>query len=171
MATPLGPLWLAASEKGLCGVWFDGQKHLPDVQRWPRGSNALLALAAEQLQQYFARQRRTFDLPLDMDAGTPFQQSVWQALLTIGCGQQTSYGALAQRLGKPQAARAVGAAVGRNPLGIIVPCHRVSAADGALTGFAGGLARKAALLALEACNSNMTRTPSHYNAHETRSCL
>jgi methylated-DNA-[protein]-cysteine S-methyltransferase len=101
------------------------------------------------LQQYFAGQRTLFDLPLNTATGTAFQQAVWQALLTIRPGTTCSYCTLASRIGKPAAVRAVGAAVGRNPLSIIVPCHRVIGTNGSLTGYAGGLARKTALLQLE----------------------
>jgi len=101
------------------------------------------------LAEYFAGQRRTFELPLDIAGGTAFQQVVWQALLGLLPGGTISYGDLSQRIGKPGAVRAVGAAIGRNPLSIIVPCHRVIGASGALTGYAGGLARKSALLRLE----------------------
>ncbi len=149
MPSPWGDLLLAATDTGLCGVWFDGQKHLPDMSTWPAGRNRFIDQAKQELQAYFAGQCATFDTPLDLSAGTAFQQSVWHALLTIGCGQHSSYGAIAQRIGNPAAVRAVGAAVGRNPVGIIVPCHRVLGADGSLTGYAGGLERKTALLQLE----------------------
>ena len=107
------------------------------------------ALAQAQLAQYFSGQRRRFELPLDLTAGTPFQQAVWRALLSIDAGNTCSYADLAQRMGRPNSARAVGAAVGRNRLSVIVPCHRVVGKDGQLTGYAGGLPRKRALLALE----------------------
>ena len=110
---------------------------------------AWLRAAARQLAQYLAGTRQAFDLPLDLSGGTPFQQAVWRALLAIPSGATTSYGALARALGSPTAVRAVGAAVGRNPISIVVPCHRVLGAGGALTGYAGGLARKQALLRLE----------------------
>ena len=99
--------------------------------------------------QYLRGERDGFDLPLDLSGGTPFQQEVWQALLAIGRGATRSYGELSQHLGRPRAVRAVGAAVGRNPLSVVVPCHRVLGADGSLTGYAGGLGRKVALLTLE----------------------
>jgi O-6-methylguanine DNA methyltransferase len=108
-----------------------------------------LRAAAEQLDQYFAGARRRFDLPLDLP-GTPFQQRVWQALSEIPFGETLSYGQLAARIGKPGAARAVGLANNRNPISIIVPCHRVIGADGSLTGYGGGLDRKRWLLAHEA---------------------
>jgi methylated-DNA-[protein]-cysteine S-methyltransferase len=149
-ASPLGSMTLAATATGLAGIWFDGQKHMPDTGAWPvQADHPLLLLAANQLAQYFAGQRRQFDLPLDLDQGTVFQQAVWQGLLGIPAGQTVSYGALGARIGRAGAVRAVGAAVGRNPLSIVVPCHRVVGANGSLTGYAGGLERKAALLELE----------------------
>jgi methylated-DNA-[protein]-cysteine S-methyltransferase len=148
-ASPLGDLLLAATEQGLCGLWFDGQKHMPDMQGWPTGRNAVIDEAQQQMAQYFAKQRTVFDLPLDLRVGTAFQQSVWRALLAIASGQHSSYGSIAQRISNPKAVRAVGAAVGRNPISVIVPCHRVLGASGALTGYAGGLDRKTALLQLE----------------------
>jgi methylated-DNA-[protein]-cysteine S-methyltransferase len=102
-----------------------------------------------QLREYFDGKRTAFELPLDLALGTPFQQSVWQQLLAIPAGATTSYGELGRRLGRSQAARAVGAAVGRNPVSIVVPCHRVVGTNGSLTGYAGGLERKTALLDLE----------------------
>ena len=148
--SPLGPMVLAASDTGLAGVWFDGQRHQPDTAHWPVADHhPLLRLARAQLSDYFAGHRRRFDLPLDLRSGTDFQQNVWHALLKIPCGSTVSYGALSASLGKPGAVRAVAAAIGRNPLSIVVPCHRVLGAGGALTGYAGGLERKAALLELE----------------------
>ena len=152
--SPLGPMTLAATHAGLTGVWFDGQRHLPlelaTATSWPRDENhAVLKKTAQQLAQYFAGQRHDFDMPLDLSCGTVFQQAVWQALLTIQPGQTTSYGNISKKIRNPAAVRAVGAAVGRNPISIIVPCHRVLGADGALTGYAGGLDRKTALLKLE----------------------
>jgi methylated-DNA-[protein]-cysteine S-methyltransferase len=150
IATPLGPLTLAATVRGLAAALFDAQRHHPGafaVADDPE--HRVLAQAARELEDYFAGRRRHFAVPLDPQ-GTPFQQQVWRALLAIAPGTTTSYGALAVQLGRPAAARAVGAAVGRNPVGIIVPCHRVVGSSGALTGYAGGLPRKRALLALEA---------------------
>jgi methylated-DNA-[protein]-cysteine S-methyltransferase len=148
-ATALGPMLLAATPKGIAGIWFEGQRHMPDTAGWREDANhALLQEAAAQLDAYFAGQRRRFDLPLDL-AGTPFQQSVWRALLDIPAGGTLSYSQLGARIGRSGAPRAVGAAVGRNPASIVVPCHRVLGAGGALTGYAGGLERKSALLQLE----------------------
>jgi methylated-DNA-[protein]-cysteine S-methyltransferase len=153
--SPLGDILLAATDQGLCGLWFaDGQKHMPDMHGWPAGRNPVIDLAQRQMQQYFAKQRSAFDLPLDLRVGTPFQQSVWRALLGIASGQHSSYGSIAKHIGNPQAVRAVGAAVGRNPISVIVPCHRVLGASGALTGYAGGLERKTALLQLEGLQVN-----------------
>lgn len=148
--SPLGLIRLAASEQGLAGLWFEGQRHQPDPSTWSvDAAHPLLRQAIAQLDDYLAGRRRTFSVPLDLRQGTPFQQSVWQALRQIPYGASASYGELATRIGRPAAVRAVGAAVGRNPLSIVVPCHRVLGADGALTGYAGGLARKTALLQLE----------------------
>jgi methylated-DNA-[protein]-cysteine S-methyltransferase len=148
--SPLGPMILAATARGIAGAWFAGQRHQPDMRGWPEDADhPLLQQAIAQLKEYFAGRRTSFDLPLDLQAGTAFQQSVWRALLTIPCGQTTSYARLSHGIGKPQASRAVGAAVGRNPLSIVVPCHRVVGTDGSLTGYAGGLDRKTALLKLE----------------------
>ncbi|PIT78074.1 methylated-DNA--[protein]-cysteine S-methyltransferase [Limnohabitans sp. G3-2] len=152
-ASPLGELTLACSDRGLCGVWFEGQRHGPEaqlVQGWQSApDHPLLQATAAQLSDYFAGRRTVFDLPLDLSRGTAFQQSVWQGLLAIAAGTHHSYGQLAARLNKPLAVRAVGAAVGRNPVSIIVPCHRVLGSTGQLTGYAGGLERKRALLQLE----------------------
>lgn len=149
-SSPLGPIRLAASPQGLCGIWFEGQRHQPDASGWPDAArHRLLQQAITQLTQYFAGQRRQFDLPLDLSAGTPFQQTVWRALQSLAFGQTCSYGALSAQIGRPTAVRALSGAVARNPVSIIVPCHRVLGANGALTGYAGGLDRKAALLKLE----------------------
>ncbi len=148
-----GNLYLAATPQGLAGMWFTDQRHLPDVSSWQRhhdtSQQRVLKQTQQQLEAYFAGELQQFDLPLDLSAGTPFQQVVWQALLKIPFGQTTSYGALSSSIGKPLAVRAVGTAIGRNPIGIIVPCHRVVGADGSLTGYAGGVHRKEAFLMLE----------------------
>ncbi|WP_048440582.1 methylated-DNA--[protein]-cysteine S-methyltransferase [Caenimonas sp. SL110] len=148
--SPLGPMTIAATAQGIAGVWFEGQRHMPDCSGWKlQQDHPLIAQAIAQLDEYFNGGRAQFDLPLDLQHGTAFQQSVWQALLRIPSGGTTSYGLLSQSIGKPAAVRAVGAAVGRNPVSIVVPCHRVLGADGSLTGYAGGLERKSALLQLE----------------------
>jgi len=157
--TPLGNLTLVASASGLAGAWFDNQRHLPAALAaplagqnvlWPeQTTNPILKEAVKQLATYFAGQSSDFDLPLDLSAGSPFQQAVWQALRAIPRGTTTSYGALSHRIGRASAVRAVGGAIGRNPLCIVVPCHRVIGSSGSLTGYAGGLDRKIALLQLE----------------------
>ncbi|TFZ00010.1 methylated-DNA--[protein]-cysteine S-methyltransferase [Ramlibacter rhizophilus] len=149
--TPLGPLLLAATAQGLGGAWFEGQKHAPTLTgRWPEDpGHPVLREARAQLAAYFERRLAHFELPLDLQAGTDFQRSVWQALCALPHGATTSYGELARRVARPAAVRAVAAAIGRNPVSIVVPCHRVIGAGGALTGYAGGLDRKTALLRLE----------------------
>jgi methylated-DNA-[protein]-cysteine S-methyltransferase len=148
--SPLGSMIVAATARGLAGVWFEGQRHLPDHSNWPvQAEHPVLRQAQVQLAEYFAGRHSSFDLPLDLQGGTAFQRSVWDALLAIPRGGTTSYGVLSRSIGQPAAVRAVGAAVGRNPLSIVVPCHRVVGADGSLTGYAGGLERKTALLRLE----------------------
>jgi methylated-DNA-[protein]-cysteine S-methyltransferase len=152
--SPLGTIIIAATAKGLAGLWFEGQRHLPpelvEPSVWPSDpDHPVLKEVMQQLTAYFAGQRSRFDVPLDLAHGTAFQQSVWQALLAIPQGDTASYSEVGRRIGKPAAVRAVGAAVGRNPVSIIVPCHRVMGANGALTGYAGGLDRKTALLQLE----------------------
>ena len=148
--SPLGAMVVAATDRGVAGIWFEGQKHMPEHAAWPvDDSHPHIEQAIAQLRDYFAGRRTSFDLPLDMQCGTPFQQSVWRALLAIPHGATTNYGTLSRDIGAPAAARAVGAAGGRNPLSIVVPCHRVRGTGGSLTGYAGGLDRKSALLRLE----------------------
>lgn len=150
LSTPLDTMLLAASESGLQGAWFVGQRHFDGpAEDWQRSDqHPLLCEAAAQLSAWYAGQRRTFDLPL-APIGTPFQQAVWAELARIAHGSTRTYGELAASLGRPTASRAVGAATGRNPLSIIIPCHRLVGRDGTLTGYAGGLDRKRALLAFE----------------------
>ena len=147
--SPLGPLTAAATQHGIAGLWFDGQRHHPGAlgapfdpdQRW-------LARLRVALDAYW-RGEPLPELPLDLH-GTPFQLAVWRALLPIPPGTTTTYGDVARAAGAPpQAVRAVGAAIGRNPVAIVVPCHRVIGRDGGLTGYAAGLPRKQALLTLE----------------------
>lgn len=154
--TPLGQLTLAASTHGLAGAWFEDQQHRPPAlcgagnAAWPSApAHPVLREAAGQIEAYFSGALKTFELPLDLSAGTDFQQAVWQALLALPRGQTCTYGELSQRIGRPSAVRATGGAIGRNPLSVIVPCHRVIGQGGALTGYAAGLARKRALLQLE----------------------
>ena len=148
--SPQGQMLLVADGEALCGVYFDGQKYLPQVaSQWRRDpQHATLRQAKRELAEYFAGKRKRFEVALAPE-GTPFQRSVWKAISTVGFGRTISYAELAQRAGCPGSARAAGAATGRNPIGIIVPCHRILGSDGSLTGYAGGLDRKRALLALE----------------------
>jgi methylated-DNA-[protein]-cysteine S-methyltransferase len=145
--SPVGPLTLIGDDRALTGLHFEGWAHGLDASR--RDPEAPpLAAAAAQLDEYFAGERREFDLALDLD-GTEFQRAVWDELRRIPYGETISYGEQARRLGRIERVRAVGAANGRNPISIIVPCHRVIGANGSLTGYGGGLDRKRALLALE----------------------
>jgi methylated-DNA-[protein]-cysteine S-methyltransferase len=147
--TPLGKVLIARTETGLAGLWFESQKWHPQPFDAPeRPDDPLLREAATQIADYFAGRRTRFELPLDLH-GSPFQRSVWQALRDIECGATKSYADIARGIGSPLAVRAVGAAIGRNPISVIVPCHRVLGSSGELTGYAGGLERKRALLALE----------------------
>ena len=146
--SPLGPILLAGTETGLRIVSFlSGDDPISPEGAWREEPNAF-AEAVRQIRAYFARELRSFTLALE-PYGTPFQLAVWEALRAIPYGKTLSYGELARRIGKPAAVRAVGAANGRNPLPLVVPCHRVIGADGSLTGYHGGLAIKERLLALE----------------------
>ena len=150
IGSPLGPLLLARTSAGLAGAWFQNQKHHPMTIGAPeRADDPLLLSTARQLAAYFAGEVDDFDVDLDLQ-GTAFQKAVWAELLRIAPGTTCSYGDIARRLGTPSSGRAVGSAVGRNPVSIIVPCHRVVGSTGALTGYAAGLDRKTALLRLEA---------------------
>jgi methylated-DNA-[protein]-cysteine S-methyltransferase len=146
--TPLGPLTLHAGPRGLTGLSFPGRPDGRDEADRDPSARAVLAGAARQLDEYFAGRRTAFDLALHL-TGTPFQQRVWAALLEIPYGTTVTYTELAGTVGRPDVVRAVAAAVGRTPVPIVVPCHRVLGADGALTGYGGGLERKRALLDLE----------------------
>ena len=149
--TRLGWLTAVRSERGLSGLWFDAQKHHPGVLALPTAkADPVLGRVEEALQGYFDRTPLPSAVLSALDPrGTPFQQEVWRALLGIVPGSSQSYSALARQLGRPLAGRAVGAAVGRNPVSILIPCHRVLGARGQLTGYAGGLYRKMAPLQLE----------------------
>ncbi len=156
--SPLGLLTLAANPNGLCGVWFENQKHFPDTHSWTVDQRHPLLLQAEEILAQFFQQNwqagcsahmALKKLPLDLSGGTTFQQAVWQALMRIPMGQTCSYGELAAAIGRPGAFRAVGTAIGRNPISILIPCHRVLGTLGQLTGYAGGVWRKQALLRLE----------------------
>ncbi len=148
--SPIGPLLLTADDGGLTRLYMEVRAHGPDDVEldWRRDDGAFTE-ARRQLDEYFAGERTEFDLPLN-PSGTPFQLTVWEALTTIPYGEVRSYREIAEQIGRPGAARAVGLANGRNPISIVVPCHRVIGASGALTGYGGGLERKQHLLELEA---------------------
>ena len=148
--TAFGPVYATASVERLTGLYFRGGRHAPPIgDDWcEEPAHPVLAECARQLHEYFAGRRTTFELPTDA-AGTSFQRAVWDRIARIPCGDTVTYTEIARALGAPAAVRAVGAATGRNPLSIIVPCHRVLGSGGSLTGYAGGLDRKARLLALE----------------------
>lgn len=146
--SPYGLLTLVATDGVLAGLYMTGQRHRPPEETFGVPEASPFGEAVEQLDAYFAGALREFDLPLHL-AGTPFQRSVWAELRRIPYGETRTYGELAQNLGKPGASRAVGLANGKNPVGIIVPCHRVIGASGGLTGYGGGLDRKQRLLAFE----------------------
>ena len=147
--SPQGPMLITATPKGLAGVYFKGQKHFPKRREWRRDiRHPVLRQAKRELAEYFAGKRGRFDVALDPQ-GTDFQRSVWKQIARVAFGKTITYGELARRAGHPGSSRAAGAATGRNPVSIIVPCHRIMGANGSLTGYAGGLNRKRALLALE----------------------
>lgn len=145
--TPMGPLFVVASDRGIRGFYWKKQniKNGSPVQK---SIDSVLSLCEKQLQEYFSGKRKTFDMPLDL-IGTEFQKTVWRELLKIPHGTTISYGALAARIRNPKASRAVGSANGKNPICIVVPCHRVIAANGSIGGYSGGLAKKRTLLKLE----------------------
>ena len=148
--TPLGALFATADGDTLTGLYFEGSRHAPKVSReWTEDATcAPLKRCARQVADYLEGKRKDFDLPMT-PSGTAFQQRVWREIARIPYGKTITYAELAKRAGSPGSARAAGAATGRNPLSIIVPCHRVVGTSGALTGYAGGLDRKARLLRLE----------------------
>ncbi|MFF3389372.1 methylated-DNA--[protein]-cysteine S-methyltransferase [Streptomyces sp. NPDC002669] len=146
--SPYGPLTLVATDGILCGLYMTEQRHRPPEETFGEPDPRPFAETVRQLDAYFAGELHEFDLPLHL-GGTPFQRSVWEQLRHIPYGETRSYGELAEILGKPGASRAVGLANGKNPVGIIVPCHRVIGASGGLTGYGGGLDRKQRLLAFE----------------------
>jgi len=162
--SPHGRMLLVATGDGLAGVYFAGQKYFPQkAKTWQRDpGRAVLRRAKRELAEYFSGRRRRFGVALDPQ-GTPFQRKVWKQIAGVGFGDTISYAELARRAGRAGSARAAGAATGRNPLSVIVPCHRIVGSDGALTGYAGGLGRKKALLKLEGVLGRFTgaagRTP------------
>ncbi|MGV9573094.1 methylated-DNA--[protein]-cysteine S-methyltransferase [Streptomyces nigra] len=146
--SPYGPLTLVAEDGVLCGLYMTDQRHRPAEETFGRLDASPFAQTEEELEAYFAGELRQFTVPLHLK-GTPFQLTVWNHLRTIPYGETRTYGQLAEALGKRGASRAVGLANGKNPIGIIVPCHRVIGATGSLTGYGGGLPRKQRLLAFE----------------------
>jgi methylated-DNA-[protein]-cysteine S-methyltransferase len=150
VGSPIGPLELVGNGNAIVGLYMNPHKHGPaDGLDWHDGADdAVLAEAARQLAEFFTGKRKAFELPLE-PLGTEFQKRCWAELRKIPFGETISYGEMAKRVGDPSACRAVGAANGRNPISIVVPCHRVIGATGKLVGFGGGLDRKASLLAFE----------------------
>jgi methylated-DNA-[protein]-cysteine S-methyltransferase len=146
--SPLGPLTLVADDGVLSGLYMTEQRHRPGESSFGERDPLAFEQVTEQLKAYFEGELTRFEIPLVL-TGTPFRQRVWAALQEIPFGSVLSYGQLADRLGQPGASRAVGLANGRNPVGIIVPCHRVVGSDGSLTGYGGGVGRKQYLLNLE----------------------
>ena len=145
LETPLGRMLLVTNERGLCGAHFIGQKYFPNIDpSWKREKSR----AGRELEEYFAGKRTAFTVPLAAE-GTPFQRAIWKEISRVRFGETITYAELARRAGFPNCARAAGAATGRNPIGVIVPCHRIVGTNGSLTGYAGGLEKKKALLALE----------------------
>jgi len=156
--SPLGKVCVAANAHALYGVWFADSQRMPDWILTSPIAPSYKALTSQtrlpnestrQLQAYWAGEHKGFDVPIDLSWGTPFQQAVWRQLLTIPYGHTCTYADVARAMGKPRAVRAVGTAIGRNPLSVMVPCHRVLGAQGQLGGYSGGLDRKRTLLALE----------------------
>lgn len=157
LRTPLGTLIAIAAGGAVTGLHFDGGRHAPEIApEWREEPYASpLRECAEQLADYFAGKRQCFDLPV-APRGTPFQQRVWREIAKVPFGETITYAELAARAGSPGSARAAGAATGRNPLAVVVPCHRIVGTRGALTGYAGGLPRKEKLLALEGALEDAT---------------
>ena len=145
IATPIGRLAIVATANGVSEILFDDD----DAYTETHDDNPMLAIGVPQLEEYFSGKRRSFDIPLDLQ-GTPFQLAVWRTLLLIPCGATWSYGKVATHIGRSKAVRAVGGANHRNPVSVVVPCHRVVGSDGSLTGYGGGLWRKEWLLKHEA---------------------
>ena len=154
--SPHGQMLLVASDEALAGVHFEGEKYYPRIEVvWKRDAqHPTLRRAKRELAEYFARERESFDLVL-APQGTNFQRAVWNAICTVPFGETITYGELARRAGSPASVRAAGAATGRNPITILVPCHRIIGSTGSLTGYAGGLHRKRALLALESRTADL----------------
>jgi len=148
---PLGEMLALSDGEVLTGLYFGVEKHLPELDsNWKQqNKNALFQLTQKQLSEYAKGKRKEFTVPFCFTNGTPFQRKVWQALLTVPYGKTLSYLEIAKHIRKPKSVRAVANAIGSNPISLIVPCHRIIGSDGSLTGYAGGLDRKRAILALE----------------------
>ena len=161
--SPVGPLTLVATDGELAGLYMVEHRHRPAIETFGELDAEPFAAVADQLAEYFAGRRTEFDLPL-ASGGTPFQRTVWAALREIPYGETITYAELAQRIGRPTASRAVGLANGKNPISIIVPCHRVIGSSGDLTGYGGGLARKRHLLDFERGGALFDTTPARVAA-------
>jgi methylated-DNA-[protein]-cysteine S-methyltransferase len=159
MDSPVGTLTLVATDGILTGLYMELQRHRPLEETFGTRDSVPFTEVIRQLEEYFAARRTEFDVPVTL-AGSPFQRAVWTALRDIPYGETASYGQLAERIGRPTAARAVGLANGRNPISIIVPCHRVVGATGDLTGYGGGLERKQHLLEFEQRSAARPGKPS-----------
>ena len=169
IGTPLGTLLASAESNALTGLWFIGQRHFPKhADTWIEDDNAApFAVLRQQLNEYFASSRQGFDLPLAPGGShaTTFQRSVWNAIAAVPFGETISYSVLAFRCGRPTAMRAAGAATGRNPISIVIPCHRIVGSGGDLTGYAGGIERKVRLLELESGDRSPATLPIDLRAH------
>jgi methylated-DNA-[protein]-cysteine S-methyltransferase len=141
VSTPLGRVLVVIADEHLVGLYFDGHERTPALEGVPHRETDMLGQVRAQLEEYFAGTRETFEIPLEPE-GTPFQREVWTALVAIPPGTTATYGEIAQQIGRPQAARAVGAANGGNPISIVIPCHRLVGASGGLTGYGWGIERK-----------------------------
>jgi methylated-DNA-[protein]-cysteine S-methyltransferase len=161
--SPVGPLTLVATDGELAGLYMIEHRHRPPIETFGELDAEPFAVVADQLAEYFAGRRTEFDLPL-AHGGTPFQRTVWAALQEIPYGETITYAELAERIGRPTASRAVGLANGKNPISIIVPCHRVIGSSGDLTGYGGGLARKRHLLDFERGGALFDTTPARAEA-------
>jgi methylated-DNA-[protein]-cysteine S-methyltransferase len=157
--SPIGQVFVQGDGQFVTGLYWPNHKHWHGVKAASRQDDVPFAAVREQLAEYFAGTRQEFDVPLKL-TGTPFQRRVWQELTRIPFGTTITYGELARRIGQPTASRAVGLANGRNPISIIVPCHRVIGTSGKLTGYGGGLSVKQRLLELESCTRQIAMAPS-----------
>ena len=147
--SPLGKMFITESNEKITGIYFEGQKHFPKaINEWNLSLTTQIKKAISQLQEYFNGERREFQLPLKPE-GTAFQYQVWEQIAKVQHGETIQYGEIAKNIGKPNSSRAVGSATGKNPISVIIPCHRVLGKSGKMTGYAGGLNRKEALLQLE----------------------